>query len=501
MASNITLSAGVRQNLLALQSTAQLLGTTQTRLATGKKVNSALDGPTNFFTSSALMARAGELSNLLDSMSNGINTIKAADNGLTSITTTIETMQATITQARQDSSWQSESYAIDSATIGISTAKNLSFSSGAVTGTVNVALQNGPATAGKFTATNNFAATTLTDALDTIAFDIAVDGGAVVSVLIDQAAVQAEGNLDTTIDDVTEFNAILATAGVTGVTASIVSGKLTLTSATTGAASAVAITNYVETDADNDTTEITGLSAGASTAGTDATSVKTVDELVTAINTALAGQVKASNDAGQLRITNLSTSDLTVAGIGAGGVDGSAGTDTVAGNSVRANLVTQFTLLRDQLDKTADDSSFNGVNLLKGDAMKLFFNETSTSTLTIQSIDANGINNTTLGITAGTLVEFQSNTSLDTRLSQLRDALIEVRSQAAAFGANLSIVNNRQDFTKSMINTLQVGSDALVLADLNEEGANMLALQTRQQLSITALSLASQAEQGVLRLF
>ncbi len=132
--------------------------------------------------------------------------------------------------------------------------------------------------------------------------------------------------------------------------------------------------------------------------------------------------------------------------------------------------------------------------------MKLFFNETSTSTLTIQSSNANGISNSTLGITAGTLSEFQSNASLDTRLGQLRDALNAVRSQSSAFGADLSIVQNRQDFSKNMINTLQVGSDALVLADTNEEAADLLALQTRQQLSTTALSLANQSAAAVLRL-
>ena len=107
MASNITLSAGVRQNLLALQNTASLLSTTQNRLATGKKVNSALDNPTNFFTSSALSSRASDLSKLLDSMANGINTVKAADNGLTAITTAVESLKATVTQARQDASWKS----------------------------------------------------------------------------------------------------------------------------------------------------------------------------------------------------------------------------------------------------------------------------------------------------------------------------------------------------------------------------------------------------------
>src|SRR5262245_12030822 len=119
MSSNITLSAGVRQNLLALQDTASLLSLTQNRLATGKKVNSALDNPTSFFTSSALSARASDLSAILDSMANGIQTIQAANNGLTSITNAVNSMQATINQARQDSSFKSTSFSIDANTIGL----------------------------------------------------------------------------------------------------------------------------------------------------------------------------------------------------------------------------------------------------------------------------------------------------------------------------------------------------------------------------------------------
>ena len=86
-------------------------------------------------------------------------------------------------------------------------------------------------------------------------------------------------------------------------------------------------------------------------------------------------------------------------------------------------------------------------------------------------------------------------------LTNLNNASTTLRSQASAFGANLSIVQIRQDFTKNMFNTLQTGSDNLVLADTNEEAANLLALQTRQQLSTTALSLANQSAQAVLRLF
>src|SRR6195256_1545569 len=133
---NIVLTAGIRQNLLSLQNTASLQQTTQQRLATGKKVNSALDNAVNYFTAGSLTSRAGELSSLLDAMTNGINTLKATDNGLQSITTTIQQMQATVTQARQDASWQSSSYSLDATTIGTSSLKTIGFSGGAVGATV-----------------------------------------------------------------------------------------------------------------------------------------------------------------------------------------------------------------------------------------------------------------------------------------------------------------------------------------------------------------------------
>src|ERR1700716_346173 len=109
MTTSITLTSAVRANLLALQNTTANQATTQQRLATGKKVNSALDNPTNYFTAAALSSRAGELTSLLDSMTNGVNIIKAADHGLTSIKSTINSMQATVTPARQDATSQSGS--------------------------------------------------------------------------------------------------------------------------------------------------------------------------------------------------------------------------------------------------------------------------------------------------------------------------------------------------------------------------------------------------------
>ena len=478
MASSVTLTAGVRANLLALQQTTSQENTTQERLATGKKVNSALDNPTNYFTAAALSARAGELTNLLDSMTNGVNTINAANNGLTSITTTIQSMEATVTQARQDASWQSSSYSIDTTTIGTTSLKTIGFSGGAVGSTViAVNLNDQETITGASTGFTSSGAGTA-GSLTIQAADI--NGGTAVTVTI------------ATTDLVSAVAAKINAA--VGYTLATVSGNaLTLKDAgpnkvTLGGAAGVN----------------TGVGLTTTTSTATAGAPETVDQLVTAINAAsgLAGNVKASNNAGQLQITNLSISALTVTGFGnSGQIDGTTGTSSTGGNTVRNNLITQFNELRDQLDKTASDSSFNGINLLTGDQLKLFFNENSTSSLTIQSTNATGVNSTALGIGSATNAEFQDNSSLDSRLQTLSTSLTTVASQASAFGSNLSIVQNRQDFTNNMVNTLTTGSDGLTLADGNLEGANMLALQTRQQLSITALSLASQANQAVLRLF
>jgi flagellin-like hook-associated protein FlgL len=137
------------------------------------------------------------------------------------------------------------------------------------------------------------------------------------------------------------------------------------------------------------------------------------------------------------------------------------------------------------------------VNLLNGDDLTVTFNEDGSSTLDITgvSFDSAGLGLSSLGTTA-----FDTDSSIDTVLGNLDTAISSLRSQASEFGSNLSIVETREDFTKSMINTLETGAANLTLADTNEEGANLLALQTRQSLSSTSLSLASQADQNVLRL-
>ena len=492
---DISLSKAVRSNLLSLQSTASNMAKTQERLATGNKVNSALDNPTNFFTASALNSRASDMGNLMDSMSNGIKTIEAADNGLSSITKTVESMQSTLRQARQDKSFKTQSLAIDSTTIGTASVKNLSLSGGAVGSTaVNVALNTADvaATAATLSGTGGTdlsvadpdlsaldgQSITLTSGTNTVSYTFTNAASGQKAALV--SALSASG-----------FTAAGAAGGLNVSRAD--GSQVTLTTSNAAVATAVGIAN--------NTTSTDGVAA---TTG----AVKTVDALVTEINnnTSLNTAVRASNDGGKLRIENLSTESLTLTGVGTDGeVDGTAGTSTIGGNEVRKNLVKQFNELRDQLDKLADDASFNGINLLRGDKLKLTFNETGTSTIDIQAKKADGtatsINNTNLGITTAVNSDFDSDTSLDARLDKLSDALGTLRSQSSSFGSNLSIVQNRQDFTKSMINTLETGAANLTLADTNEEAANLLALQTRQQLSSTALSMASQADQAVLRLF
>ncbi|MAA97575.1 MAG: hypothetical protein CMN86_04700, partial [Stappia sp.] len=170
-------------------------------------------------------------------------------------------------------------------------------------------------------------------------------------------------------------------------------------------------------------------------------------------------------------------------------------------SSSRQKLVSQFNNILEQIDKLAEDASFNGINLINSSSSKLTvaFNEkrdpATKSELKLQGEDltSSGLNITR----TSSLSDSEANNALD----ELSEALITLREAGSKFGSSLSTVQIRQDFTKAAINTLQTGADNLVLADSNEEGANLLALQTRQQLSTTALSLSSQADQAVLSLF
>jgi len=386
--SNITLSAAVRSNLLSLQNTASLLDTTQTRLATGNKVNSALDNPTSYFTAASLNARASDLGNLLDSVSNAVQTIQAANDGITSITKLVESAQSTANQAQQ------------------------------LAATINdpgtAAIAHADVTGSGFTAANITASS------------FTINGQTVTT-----TAAMTSSALVTAINLVTPAS---------GVTASFNGTELVLHATTSGTANANGNITIAGTLTG------TGLTAAAN-AGTAA--------------------VPPSN--------------------------------TQVANPARGALISQYNGLLDQIDQLTADAGFNGNNLLAGTStqLKVVFNETGTSSLTIGGKDTSA---TGLGLAQLTSTDFDTNTSITGVLSKLKTAQDTLRADSSSFGSQLSIVQTRQDFTKALINTLQTGASNLTLADSNEEAANLLALQTRQSLSTKALSLASKGDQNVLRL-
>ena len=169
-----------------------------------------------------------------------------------------------------------------------------------------------------------------------------------------------------------------------------------------------------------------------------------------------------------------------------------------ASTADRLALAAQFDDLLGQIDQLAGDSGYRGINLLADDSLTVEFNEDGSSSLTITGFDATTGGG--LGI-SGAANNWAADTDIDAAVTDLDSGLDTLRTNAKTMASNLDIVNTRQDFTTNLINTLTGGADNLTLADMNEEGANMLALQTRQELGIVALSLSSSAQQSILKLF
>jgi len=244
---------------------------------------------------------------------------------------------------------------------------------------------------------------------------------------------------------------------------------------------------------------------GDGTGGT----VKTLNQLNTVLQ---ANNQTATIDANGV-LTIAATNDFASSTLGsaaAGGAIGgtltsaltfstaSAPVADAGAQTARANLVAQYNNILQQINTTSQDSSFNGVNLLNGDQLKLVFDETGKSSLNITGVT---FNSTGLGLAALTTgVDFIDNAATNKVLANLNTSSSTLRSEASSLGSNLSIVQVRQDFNKSLINVLQTGSSNLTLADTNEEAANSQALSTRQSIAVSALSLANQSQQSVLQL-
>ena len=376
--SDISLTASMRSNLLSLQNTQSLMDTTQERLSTGKKVNSALDNPSSFYTAQSLTNRASDLSSLLDSMGQGIQTIKAANEGIESITEFVQQAKSVANQARDEANKVASSSGMyDSTKIEAATKFQLSVTYNGETKSVEVTAPRAAATG------------------------------------VEMAAkIQEELK------------------------------KLTF--------------------------------------GTPATALG--DDVF---------EVTYEDDAFKMTSANGEEAKISFE-------VGGAKMDATAGNANRVKAISQFNDILDQIDQLAKDSGYKGVNLLGGtdQSLTVIFNEDRSSNLTIQGVDAS-----TKGLDISRVTNWGSNTNIDASIEEVEDAINELRNMASEFGNNYSIVQNREDFTENLINVLEEGSDKLVLADMNEESANMLALQTRQQLGVNSLSLASQAAQAVLKLF
>ena len=385
--SGIVLSAAVRQNLLSLQSTAELLSTTQNRLASGKKVNTALDNPTNFFTAQGLDNRASDINNLLDAIGNGVQVLQAANTGITSLQKLVDTARSIANQVLQT-------------TVGYSPKSTVS-SSAALGGTA-ANLVDG-----------------VTIKLGDVLTIAATGGGTPTNITFG-----ANESLD-------QLNAALASNNLS--------------------------------------------------AGLDANNKL----VITTLNDA------ASKTIGAVTYTNSGGGTVTFGAVNPPIAD-------VNSQVTRANLVAQYNNIIAQITTTSQDASFNGINLLNGDDLKLTFNETGKSTLNIRGVtyDAAGLGLAPL--TAGT--DFLDNDSAKAVIAKISSTSDVLRSEASSLGSNLSIVQIRQDFSKNLIIVLQTGSANLTLADSNEEAANSQALSTRQSIAVSALALANQSQQGVLQL-
>ena len=164
----------------------------------------------------------------------------------------------------------------------------------------------------------------------------------------------------------------------------------------------------------------------------------------------------------------------------------------------------QFNAIRAQAEKLINDTSYQGINLLKGQKLTVVFNESRGNSLDVQ-VDSllgdKGIDILKADVNWTVEGGATAKTTVDQAISAVTAGMTKLRSVSSELGNTYSIIQTRQEFTEALIDVLETGADNLVLADMNEESANYLALQTRQQLAINSLSLASQSAQSVLQLF
>lgn len=574
----IALTASMRSNLLSLKNTQKLFDSTQDKLSTGYKVNSAMDNPSSYFTAQSLNARADDLSTLLDSIGQAISTLQTADQGITSLQDFVSQAKSIANSARDTANVSAKvtstiKFDKDNLKSQIVAEKAVPNAKAGETMTIRV----GDST--KLTGTTNVKEDSKLKDLgmeDADAGSIIVDGkeyklkvdgdvnsmevsygaNSVFKIVAKDAAgtytlQDADGNqfsytgtiaqtttdkhnagVGDTVTNAAEFKLTVTEDGKTTVptsglaltgtatnytAASVVSVGKTSTIAIAEGQTVEDMANVIETmigtkvfDAsvedsnivfktlDTTSLEVKGLVAEK--LGMDVGKTITLEATDTAESLrqkidALEGISAEFDENGKLVVKSAEGDDLVISGALADklGISGAA----TNGSNERATYAKQFDSVLKQIDELVQDTSYKGINLLKGDNLTVVFNESRTSTLELKGVT---FDSTGLGFTASKN-EWISTDDIDESLDQITKATSMLRAQASEFGQNLSTVQIREDFTENMINNLTTGADKLTLADANEEAANLLALQTRQSLATNSLSLASQSAQSVLKLF
>lgn len=560
MTSDVVLSAALRSNLLSLQQTQRGIDSTQLKLSTGKKVNSALDNPQSFFAAQALTNRASDLTKLLDSIGQSIQVIKAADNGVTALTSLVNQAQAIATSAQDAISGASQEAKVTGDRDLTATTKLTSIAGITVNDTIQITVTD-PAVPG----TPAISAQTITIGANDTAADLVTKINDLNTNLTTQAvdaSLNSNGQLVIkaanggilrinfqTAANLNPNNQALASALGFGTQARLITdgGAAAASNVELTAGNSAVLTSFglyeavgniaergdainglVRSDGTAVVSTFTGagnnlvIGVNGGTGVTISSTGLTIQGLIDAINTnaTLNTKIQASfnETTGQISIAAIdatvtdiqfgvqSDNVADVVNFGFGAIsDFSITANQTTTENIRfgaaagtlASLQVQYESIRTQIDElvTNGDTGYRGTNLLNGDNLISYFNESRTSKLTTVGASFNSAG---LGLGAA---NFSTTDTISANLTEAQDALTALRNFGGTLATDLATIQARQDFTTGLINTLKAGSDLLVNADQNEEGAKLLALQTRQSLGVTALSLASQSQQSILRLF
>lgn len=550
MTGDVVLSAALRNNLLSLQGTQRKIDTAQLRLATGLRVNSALDNPQNFFTAKALNNRASDLTRLLDGIGQSIRTIEQANTGVETLSRLLDQADAIALDAQSEIR-ASEGFtrvrgnqdltgivdledvggggvitaAANSFDIVVTQSDGTQVDTNALGQTISVGSSGGEQNVDDIVSAINSSV----ELSDVVRARVTNQGYLEIASLNENASIriqQAAANplsaagfaalgLDTVAGTEDNGGGGFRTSGTA------VAGN-TLFSAQTGGAQVGGVYQASDTLTaagylTAGTAEINFTIDGVVTAtGVTLATTDTVQDVIDVINNSGPDGVEArfNQDTGQIELEFDETigqvelefdgiAGATVAfGFGAGAGDGAIGANSASEfftfdgvNPDVDQFEEDFNNIRDQIDQLVEDSNYRGVNLLSGDNLETFFNEDRDNSLTTEGVDFTSIG---LGVEEA---DFTNAANVQLSIDAIRSATNDVRNFGQSIANDLSIVQFRQDFTQQTINTLKAGAEDLTIADQNEEGANLLALQTRQALGTTALSLAAQSQQAVLRLF